>query len=147
MSHGKLDEVIARTTEKAHVWLNELQAKLGSQDERLAYHVLRAVLHAIRDRMHVEQVASLGAQLPLLIRGIYYEGWHPHGKPLHVHDAQAFLELVSAYLARDSEFLLNEQRVVSAVFQVLQAHLAPGEIDSVLNAMPTSIQQTFFGPS
>lgn len=146
MSHSRLD-VIARTVEKTHIWLNELQEKLGAPDDRVAYHALRATLHALRDRMAVEQVAALGAQLPLLIRGIYYEGWHPHGKPLPLRDASAFLDLVSEYLARDSEFLMDEPRVVAAVFQVMRLHLAPGEIDAVLNAMPSSIQQTFFGVS
>lgn len=147
MSHSRLEDVIARTAEKTHVWLNELKDKLAAPNDAIAYHALRAVLHAIRDRMVVEQVAALGAQLPLLIRGMYYEGWHPHGKPLPVHNGDAFLELVSQYLARDSEYLLNEQRVVSSVFQVMQKHLAPGEIDSMLNALPTSIQQVFFGLS
>lgn len=146
MTHSKLD-AIARTTEKTYIWLNELKDKLGAPDDRVAYHALRAVLHAIRDRMSVEQVAALGAQLPLLIRGIYYEGWHPHGKPLHVRDAESFLELVSQYLAQDSEFMLNERHVVASVFAVMHNHLAPGEIDAMLNAMPTTIQQTFFGMS
>lgn len=147
MSRSRLQDVIARTAEKTHLWVNELKDKLGAPNDGVAYHALRAVLHAMRDRMAVEQVAALGAQLPLLIRGIYYDGWHPHGKPLHIRDGEAFLELVSQYLAQDSEYLMNEQRVVSSVFQVMQQHLAPGEIDTLLNAMPTSIQQVFFGVS
>lgn len=140
-------DAIARTVEKTHVWLNQIGTKLEAPGSRVAYHALRAVLHAIRDRMTVEQVAALGAQLPLLIRGMFYEGWHPHGKPLNIQDGEGFLRLVSIYLEQDAEVLIDETRVVAAVFQVMQAHLAPGEIDTVLNAMPTPIQQVFFGMS
>jgi uncharacterized protein (DUF2267 family) len=31
------------------------------------------VLHALRDRLTVEEASDLAAQLPMLIRGLYYE--------------------------------------------------------------------------
>jgi uncharacterized protein (DUF2267 family) len=63
--------------QKTHEWLNQVGDELGFDNEHAAYAALRATLHAVRDRLPVELVAHFGAELPLLIRGIYYDGWHP----------------------------------------------------------------------
>jgi uncharacterized protein (DUF2267 family) len=74
MSATALD-VFETTVNKTNRWLNELMQIMGLKDRQKAYLALRAVLHALRDRLTLEQVAQLGAQLPMLIRGFYYEGW------------------------------------------------------------------------
>jgi uncharacterized protein (DUF2267 family) len=69
-------EIFDTTLQKTHVWLNDVMHKLGWQDERpRAYLALRTVLHALRDRLPVEEATHLGAQLPMLIRGFYYENY------------------------------------------------------------------------
>lgn len=88
--------IIDRSVEKAHVWINEVAEQLGSDDHRLAYRVLRAYLHALRDRLPVNEAAQLAAQLPELIRGIYYEGWKPATTPVHYRDLADFLDWVAA---------------------------------------------------
>ena len=81
-------EVFDATLHKTNSWLKELMGMLGSEDRHRAYLALRATLHALRDRLTVEEVAQLGAQLPMLIRGFYYEGWDPTGKPLRIRDKE-----------------------------------------------------------
>jgi hypothetical protein len=58
-------------------WLKELMELMGWEDRHRAYHALRVVLHALRDHLTIDEVVTLGAQLPMLVRGFYYEGWHP----------------------------------------------------------------------
>jgi uncharacterized protein (DUF2267 family) len=67
-------EAFDKTLQITHVWLDEIMAELGPDRQR-AYHALRAVLHALRDRWPLNLAAHLGAQLPLLVRGIYYDNW------------------------------------------------------------------------
>jgi uncharacterized protein (DUF2267 family) len=70
-------DVFDSTVEKANMWLIDLMQELGMDDDRGAYNVLRTALHALRDRLPVAEVAAFGAQLPMLIRGLYYEDWDP----------------------------------------------------------------------
>jgi len=69
--------MFAETIEKTGLWLEDLAQELGNIPAQRAYSILRAVLHALRDRLTVEEAVKLGAQLPLLVRGFYYEGWRP----------------------------------------------------------------------
>ena len=95
MSATGLD-VFDRTVHGTNNWLNDLMQVLGWQDRHKAYMALKATLHALRDRLTVEEVAQLGAQLPMLIRGFYYEGWDPTGKPLRARHKEEFLPKSSA---------------------------------------------------
>jgi uncharacterized protein (DUF2267 family) len=126
------------TIQTTNIWLNDILERLGWQDSYRAYHALRAVLHALRDRLTVEQAAALAAQLPMLVRGFYYEGWHPHGKPVKERHMEEFLaHIVDAF--RDDPDVDPEQ-VTRAVFQVLAKHVTVGEIESVKQSLPTELR-------
>jgi uncharacterized protein (DUF2267 family) len=74
--------VFDTTLQKTNHWLKELMRLLDWNDRQKAYLALRATLHALRDRLPLEETAQLGAQLPMLVRGFYYEGWDPGDKPV-----------------------------------------------------------------
>lgn len=130
--------IIERSVEKTHIWLKELAEELGGQDRQYAYRALRAVLHALRDRLPVDVAANLAAQLPTLIRGIYYEDWDPSSTPLPIHDVDAFLERVAheGRMAGETEASL----AVAAVTTVMRRHLSSGEIDDLLVVLPDSFR-------
>ncbi len=81
--------------------------------------LLRAVLHALRDHPAVDACAHLAAQLPTLVRGFYYEGWHPADKPLKYRDQAEFKRLVAAEAPRIPEEALDDG--IEAVLKVLSA--------------------------
>jgi uncharacterized protein (DUF2267 family) len=130
--------IIDRSVEKAHVWLNELAAELGTEDHRYAYRILRAVLHAMRDRLTVDEAAQLAAQLPELIRGIYYEGWDPSRTPASYHGSKPFLERIAAdaLLAGESE----ASYAAVAVMNVVRHHVSAGEFEQVLHMLPPPVR-------
>ncbi len=137
MTTAQLD-VLDRTVEKANIWINELAAELDGGDRHEAYRVLRAFLHTLRDRLPVEQTAQLAAQLPLLIRGIFYEGWRPSRTPLHYRDPVEFVDSVrrEALLAGDTEASF----AVRAATKVLRRHVSAGEIEAVMRTLPETLR-------
>jgi uncharacterized protein (DUF2267 family) len=126
--------------QKTQVWLNDLMQELGWENQpHKAYLALRTVLHALRDRLTVEEAIQLGAQLPMLVRGFYYEGWTLKKKPHKERHKEQFLDHVREAFRDD--VTVNPQQVVRAVFRVLQRHTSPGEIDDVKHVMPKSLQE------
>ena len=68
-------DVFDTTVQESNLWLKDLMERIGTYDRHRAYSTLRAVLHALRDRIGPANANHLGAQLPMLLRGLYYEGW------------------------------------------------------------------------
>jgi len=126
------------TLQTTNVWLNDLMDRMGWKDKHRAYHALRVVLHALRDRLPVEQAAALGAQLPMLVRGFYYEGWHPSGKPVKERHKDDFLTPV--LMAFRDDLGVNPEEVARAVFQVIAHHVSPGEIKHLKFSLPGEIR-------
>ena len=124
-----------------NAWLRELSADLGwSADDRgRAYHALRAVLHALRDRLPVNEAADLAAQLPMIVRGFYYEGWRPPTVPVKHHTKAQFLAHVQCAFPGESP--ADVENIVRAVFRLLARRIVGGEIDDVKNAMPERIRE------
>ena len=136
-------EVFDTTVQKTNSWLHDLMQALGWLDRHKAYTALRATLHALRDRLSVEEVAQLGAQLPMLIRGFYYEGWDPTGKPLRIRQKEQFLARIELELRGDERFddLVPVERIAQAVFMLLTQRVSAGEIENVKHVMPADIRE------
>ena len=130
--------IIERSVEKAHVWLNDVATEMGTEDHQAAYRVLRAYLHALRDRLPVDEAAQLAAQLPELIRGIYYEGWNPSSTPVKYRGFAEFLERVGQEAVLDGE--TEASFAVSAAASVLRRHVSAGEIDDIRANLPEDLQ-------
>jgi uncharacterized protein (DUF2267 family) len=127
---------LGNVTEKTEVWLKDLMTELGWEDRHRTYIAFKAVLHALRDRLTVEETAQLGAQLPMLVRGFYYEGWDPTGKPVKERRLQAFLEHVSKALKNED---VRPEKVVRAVFRLLARHISRGEIEDIKHVLPSEL--------
>ena len=119
-------------------WLNLLQDDLGWQDRNRAYHLLRATLHAIRDFLTVDEAADLSAQLPLLVRGIFFEGWIPARTPAAHRSVDDFLDRVTPAFV-DSP-LIDPDVAVAAVFSLLRRQISPGEYQQVVWSMRKSLR-------
>jgi uncharacterized protein (DUF2267 family) len=130
-------EVFDETIHKTNAWLKEIAQALGP-DRHRAYQALRAVLHCLRDRLTVDEAAQLGDQLPMLVRGIYYEAWHPAGKPEKVRTREEFLARIAAHLPQTRP--INPEHAARAVFEVLENHVSPGEIKDVIEVLPREIR-------
>ncbi len=134
------EDVFDGTLQKTQLWLNDVMFELDWEGKpHKAYMALRTVLHALRDRLTVEEAVHLGAQLPMLIRGFYFEGWTLKGKPHKERRKEDFLDHIKKAF-RDN-VTVNPQQVVRAVFKVLAKHTTTGEIEDVKNILPRALRE------
>jgi uncharacterized protein (DUF2267 family) len=143
MSSTGLD-VFDKTLQTTHIWLDELMQVIGP-DRQVAWHVLGAVLRSIRDRIPIGLAVHLGSQLPLLVRGVYYDQWHAPGQTLADPP-----RLLDEFLAPIAEQLANTRPVnvrdaTQAVFAVLSRHVNRGQIDKVRDALPEQVRNLWPG--
>jgi uncharacterized protein (DUF2267 family) len=130
--------VFDSTLQQTHLWLNDILDRIGSNDAHLAYQLLRGTLHTIRDRIGPENAVHFGAQLPMLIRGFYYEGWnmaHTPTRTRHVEDFLADIEI-------DARRPLGKslEPAVRAVFGVIRDHIDPGEVNKLMKVFPEELK-------
>lgn len=139
MSNTGLD-VFDRTLQKTNSLLKELGEELHWEDRHDVYMALRASLHALRDRLPPEEAAKLASQLPLLVKGTFYDGWRPGATPVKVRDRQGFLDMVRKELA-PARPNANAEHVATAVFRVLTRHVSDGEWEDVRRTVPEAIRE------
>jgi uncharacterized protein (DUF2267 family) len=120
-------------------WLNMLQDDLGWPDRGRAYLLLRETLHAVRDFLTVDEAADLSAQLPLLIRGIFFDGWVPSRTPANLRSVDDFLARVMKAFSDDPP--LEPDVAVASVFALLRRQISPGEYHQVAWAMRKPLRE------
>lgn len=130
--------VLDHTVQETNVWLKAIADQLHLEDRHHAYSALRAVLHALRDRLPPEVAVHLGAQLPMLVRGLYYEGWHMAGKPTKDRSVQEFADHVLEGLP--PKFPLDPLTATRGVFEVLWEKVDPGEFAKLMDHLPDSLR-------
>ena len=118
----------------AEDWVDDLMRRLGWQDRERVYRALLATLHALRDCLARDEAVYIGAQLPTLLRGLYYEGWHPGAGPA-AWSRSAFLERIHDGMHRDPG--IDTEQVARAVFALLAARLPAAEIEDAKAATPS----------
>lgn len=126
------------TLQTTNGWLHELNEKLGRDDPQQAYRILRAVLMALRDRLTIEEATDLGAQLPMLVRGVYYEGFNPSKNPTRERNKEAFLNHVGQNLADFADG--DPEQATRAVFELLAEHITGGEVEHIKANLPSDVQ-------
>ena len=112
---------------------------MGWKEPERAYHALRAVLHALRDRLTLEEAVDLAAQLPMLIRGFYFEGWKPRGKPVAERKKEQFLAHIEDAFRGDRHG--EPEEITRAVFKVIALHVTSGEIEDIKRCLPDKLRE------
>jgi uncharacterized protein (DUF2267 family) len=128
-----------KTIQESNLWLKDVTERLNTNDRHHAYSTLRAVLHALRDRIGPENAAHLGAQLPMLLRGLFYEGWDPTGKPTKERHETAFLAHIARELPRADEDEVEQG--VYAAFDVLSKHIDRGAAVKLAGMFPQELRK------
>lgn len=134
--------ILDKTYQESIDWLKQIAEKLGPEhDMQLAYHAFRGVMFTIRDRMTVEETFDLSSQLPVLLRGVFFEGYSPHNKPEKWRSEEGFLERIEHELQTTGGF--DPSTAAHAVIEVLEQHITVGEQQDVASMMPKELRNYF----
>ena len=136
--------VFDRTVHEAHEWINELSGRLGWSSERDALRLLRTVLCKIRDHLPVNEMAQFSAQLPIMLRGMYFEGWQPKKTPVHEREAAAFIRSIEEQVGDVLDY--RGELDIKAVFDVINARISRGEVEDVRANLPQALQDMWPAP-
>jgi uncharacterized protein (DUF2267 family) len=135
-------KILEKMNQQAMTWIEDMMMELHTDNADRAMHALRAGLQALRDRLTVDEAAQLSAQLPLIVRGMFFEGWDPTGKPLRIRHREEFLALVRQKLGRDD---VAASDLVRALFRVLGRRVSQGEITDVMVGLPEDLVELVSG--
>jgi uncharacterized protein (DUF2267 family) len=137
-------DVFDTTVQKTNELLKRIEETCEWQGQRHhAYMVLRAVLHTLRDRLPLEQIAHLGAQLPMLVRGIYYEGFDPSHIPKKMK-REDFLEAIRSQITFSFEQSMDE--LVKQVLGELWVSIDYHEMEKIRKMLPQDLKDLVVMP-
>lgn len=137
-------EVFDRTVQESHEWVNELAERLSWTSHRDALRILRSVLHLIRDHLPNNELAQFSAQLPILIRGMYFEGWQPKKLPITAPHADQFIATVEEQVGDVLDYSGPEDIVT--VFKLINARISRGEVEDVRANLSLELQELWPAP-
>ncbi|MET8093578.1 DUF2267 domain-containing protein [Micromonospora sp. NPDC005220] len=124
--------------DKTNLILKDIENAYGWPKERRnqSYAALRTVLHLLRDRLPVDESVEFAQQLPVLVRGIYFDGWVPSDVPIKLN-RDDFLYEVRQGFPYDAEG--GPERVTQVVLDTLRRHVTQGEWQDVKDTMPKNL--------
>lgn len=137
------DDPFAHAEHTAHVWLRWTTDDLATRDRAFAYRVARAWLHSVRDRLEVTAAARLSAQLPLLLRGVFFEGWEPAKVPVSHRTSVFITEFAEAAGVTEDE----AADLAWLVTDGLREQFSPGALEQVFAVLPIDLRALLLGMS
>lgn len=135
-----------RTLETTHQFINDVSDAIKVDDKHITFIGMRAVLHALRDRLPLEEAVQLGAQFPVLLAGFYYQGWKPAATPTKERSLAAFMDKVRENLPQE-DYPTEIETLIKGVFTILSQRVSKGEIDEVINMLPEDMQTLWSKPA
>ena len=134
--------------QKANLLIKEIaeELKLG-EDRPKAYRIFKAVLHALRNKISTEESLQLISQLPMLIKGVYVDGWKLNPNAQKARTVEDFLEDVKKEEGVIGEWDFEDDEIglayVMGVFKVLSRHVSEGEIEDIRRVFPEDMRFLF----
>jgi len=133
--------------EEGNAFINHLAKNLGHPEETgRTGIILRAVLHALRERLTIPESFNLLSQLPMFIKVIYVEGWKYRETP-EKFNKNEFLEEIKRNQDQlgENEFPWQEstKKIVKNVINEIRSFVSKGEIDDILAQLPDDFRELF----
>ena len=139
---------VSKYAEEANEFFKRVAVELGDpKDTGKAYRITRAVLHTLRKKIDAGESMNLVSQLPMILKGIYVDGWKISPQQKNQDGIPEFLLEIGDYLSRTAENdFPDEQQVLNglfAVMRVLRNYVDEGGMEDIRAQMPRAIAPLF----
>ena len=131
-------EILDHNVQLTHAWINELDVMLGWNDRTRTFRLLRVTLQTLRDVLPLGETADFAAQLPTLLRGVFYEHWRPAAPKISHRDRDYFFTRINGAFRTDPFDDVGD--AVSIVFAFLSRKISAGEIGEMRQSMPEELR-------
>jgi uncharacterized protein (DUF2267 family) len=132
-------DAVERSVHKTNEWVKAMAAELGIDDREDAWRLLRTDLQVLRDELTVDEAAQLAAQLPMVLRGAFWEGFDPGHQPAKLRRREDFL----ARFAERAQLgdLTEAARAAGAASRVMSDRITEGEMNDVFAQLPSEVRE------
>lgn len=139
---GTTITALNRSLQTTMEWIKTIQDELGWEDEDRTYNAIKAVLHTLRDRMPLEESAKFAAQLPMIMRGVYYDQYNPTVQPTKLRTRDEFLEEVRNKFPDPS---FSPEESMRGVMMGLERRIGRDSVEKIALNFPESIRDLVQG--
>ncbi len=135
--------------QRGNEFLHLLAFELGDKSNKeAAERITRAVFRSLRNLLTLEENFQLIAQLPLILKGLYVEGWAPQKKRKKLSKIldDFYTEVIKEEGAKAWKDFSTEEEIkkgVNAVFTVLRMYISEGQMEDVKAVVPNELKILF----
>lgn len=110
-----------------------------------AGRIIRAVFHALRNRLSPEESFQFMAQLPMVMKAVYVDGWKFDYEFNRIHHLTDFLDEIRKVDGNQAGYDFGNNAkakvAVAAVFKALNYFISEGEMHDVMGVMPQELKE------
>lgn len=127
-------------------YINQLAEDLGHPEERQRVMIIwRAVMHTIRDRIQVSESLDLISPLPMILKGMYVNGWKYHETPPYDYESLEQMKtqvkaLQNKYGESDFDWSKGTDEIISITLDSLERYVTEGQMEHIRNQLPREVQ-------
>lgn len=140
MSHTGI-KTMDREVQTAANWVRAYDELLGWNDPDKSFQALRSTLTTLRERLSPDEASDLAAQLPVVLRGVYYDGYRPSKQPSRERHVQDFLDKIRERFNRQP--IVDAEWLARTTFLFLETHITKGELDDVKASLPNAFSSLY----
>jgi uncharacterized protein (DUF2267 family) len=129
--------------EEGNRFVNEVAFELGTRNRDKAARILRAVLHAVRDRLPAHDAVQFAQGLPMALKGIFIDQYDISDAPVVIRNKEDFIDFIveKDKFAAAEDFPHPDDVVwgLKAVFRVFEYHMDPGQVSHIKKLLHSEI--------
>lgn len=130
---------------KGNEFINELAEELGyPENTKKAGRVLRAILHALRDQITIEESVQLLAQFPMFLKAVYVDNWSLHKNKKRIKHLEDFFHEIREIDKRTAQYDFNTDddidNALIVIFIVLRKYISLGELEDIKAVLPKELK-------